>query len=859
MNETAPLPPDKLRWRCDPALFEFETTNQLDDLDEVLGQARALDAVKFGIGIRQDGYNLFVLGRPGTGKRTILRQFLDQRSADEARPSDWCYVQNFEHTHKPKALRLPSGWGTKLRDDMANLIEDLQTEIAGSLQVEQHQNRIQEIERETKQRHDVAFKQLAEKAEVKGLQLIRTPGGFGIAPIKNGSVLAPEEFDTLQEEEKQRITKDVESLQGELKELVEHFHEWRKESREKIKELNREAMRIAIGRSLASVRNKYVDLPSVLEYLDAVEQELIENAEDFQPASDEPTPFLGIEMPDQRSFRQYEVNVLVDNGETEGAPVIYEDHPNYQNLIGRVEHQAQMGTLLTDFTLIKPGALHRANGGYLIVEALKLLQQPFAWEGLKRAIRSGNIKIESLAESLSLVSTVSLEPQPIPLDVKVVLLGEPMLYYLLYEYDRDFAELFKVAADFDDEIDRSPENLHLYARLIAMLVRRLNDNDAKETADEAECAKKLGDSIADSKDSETSFTKDHTSRPFDASAVACVIERAARVADDSEKLTTHLRTISDLIRESDYWASQANRDVVSCEHVQKAVDQQIYRADRLRERMQEETKRGTFFIDTDGEQVGQVNGLSVMDLGNFRFGRPSRITATTRLGKGEVVDIEREVELGGAIHSKGVLIISSLLASRYAKNHPLSLSASIVFEQSYGPIEGDSASVAELCALLSSLADVPIRQSLAVTGSVNQRGQVQPIGGVNEKVEGFFDLCEARGLTGKQGVVIPAANVKHLMLRQNVVEAAADGRFHVYPVATIDEAISLLTGLPVGEKNEAGEYPEGSINFRVESRLWELFELSRKYSQSEKGEPLQDICRTDLQSVKSQSKNRQPE
>jgi len=459
-----------------------------------------------------------------------------------------------------------------------------------------------------------------------------------------------------------------------------------------------------------------------------------------------------------------------------------------------------MGTLVTDFTLIKSGALHRANGGYLVIEAVRLMRQPFAWEALKRALYSQHVKIESLGENLGLISTVSLEPEPIPLDVKVVLLGDRMLYYLLHQYDPDFGELFKVAADFEEQMERSPENCRLYARLIATLVRR------------------------------------EKHRHFDRTAVARVLEHSARVASDSERLTTHMRTVADLLREADYWAEQEGCDQVSVRHVQQTIDKQVYRAERLRHHVQEEIQRGTLLIDTSGQRVGQVNGLSVIDLGNFAFGRPSRITATARLGKGEVVDIEREVELGGAIHSKGVLILSSFLASRYAQRHPLSVSASLVFEQSYGMVEGDSASVAELCGLLSALADVPIKQSLAVTGSVNQHGQVQPIGGVNEKIEGFFDVCRARGLTGDQGVLIPASNVKHLMLREDVVAAAADGKFHVWPIETVDQALTLLTGVPAGEPDAEGRFPAGTLNQRVADRLWEMLQLRQKYNTEGKSE-----------------------
>lgn len=487
-------------------------------------------------------------------------------------------------------------------------------------------------------------------------------------------------------------------------------------------------------------------------------------------------------------MRRFQVNVLVDHSDTEGAPVVFEDNPTYQNLLGRVEHMARMGALMTDFNLIKRGALHRANGGYLLLEARKILMQPFAWEGLKRALRSGQLRLESPGEMYSLISTVSLEPEPVPLKVKVALIGDPMLYYLLSTYDPEFGELFKVKADFAERMDRDPEQQKQYARLIAGLVQ---ENEL---------------------------------RPFDRGAVARVIEHSARVVGDGEKLSTQVKGITDLLREASYWAGQSEDEVVTAEDVQKALDAKIYRSDRLRARIQEEIQRDTLLIDTEGTQVGQVNGLSVIQLGDFAFGRPSRITAQIRLGKGEVINIEREVELSGPLHSKGVLILSGFLGGRYATEQPLSLSASLVFEQSYGGVDGDSASSAELYALLSAIAQVPIRQSLAVTGSVNQHGQVQAIGGVNEKIEGFFDVCQARGLTGDQGVLIPVANVKNLMLRHDVVEAVKENRFHVYPIETIDQGIEILTGTPAGEPDDEGTYPEGTINAMVQARLAKLAE-----------------------------------
>lgn len=802
-NNIQPLEPSALRWRCEAGQFDFDTSDQLDDLNEILGQKRALDAVQFGIGIRREGYNLYVLGPPGLGKRTVVRQFVEQKAANEPTPPDWCYVNNFQQVHKPQALQLPAGRGAELRDDMKTLVEDLQTEVPAALEGEEHRTRIEDVQRAAKAKHEKAFEALAEKADTQGIRLVRTPDGFALAPIHKGEVIGPEEFEQLADEEKQRIEKIVADLQFELKEIVTQAPQWKKESRDKIKELNRQATQLAVDHLISQVKQKYADLSDVTKYLDEVQDDVIEHADQFRLDDEETPMLLGMPMRERPSFQDYQVNLLVDNGPkqdapTPGAPVIYEEHPTYQNLLGRVEHKPHMGSLLTEFTLIKPGALHRANGGYLVIDAIRMLMQPYAWEGLKRAIQSQHVKIESLGEALSIISTVSLDPEPIPLNVKVVLLGDRMLYYLLYQHDHDFAELFKVAADFDEQMDRSVENCQLYARFVATLA------------------------------------KNEKLRLMDRGAVARIIEHSARVAGDSEKLSTHMRTVADLLREADYWADQGGRDIISSADVQRSIEQQVYRVERVRQRIQEEIQRGTILIDTDGETVGQVNGLSVLDMGNFAFGRPSRITATARLGKGEVIDIEREVELGGAIHSKGVLILSSFLASRYAKDQPLSLSASIAFEQSYGMVDGDSASIGELCSLLSVLADVPIKQSLAVTGSVNQHGQVQPIGGANEKIEGFFDVCRTRGLTGRQGVLIPASNVKHLMLREDVVSAAAEGRFHIYPIETIDEAITLLTGVPAGQRDCDGRYSAETINGKVEARLAELSQIRQQFGEGSK-------------------------
>jgi lon-related putative ATP-dependent protease len=797
MAKIRPLSSRKLSQKCKPSQFEFKTTDDLEDLDDVIGQERAVEAIQFGIGIQREGYNLFALGPSGTGKRTTIGQFLDLKAAAEPIPPDWVYVNDFEEPHKPRAVQLPSGRGAVLRDDMEELVEELRTAIPAAFESEDYRTRKQEVEEEFKERQEKSFGKIQEKAQKRDVSLIRTPVGLAFAPMQDGEVVSPEEFQKLPQEERKRVEGEIAQLQEQLQEVIYQVRQWEREAREKMKELDREVAMFAVGHFIDALRKEYADLPEVVDHLNAVQEDVIENVDEFRKMEETPQ-IMGIPLPPSLTgdplFRRYQVNVIIDHSKSEGAPVIYEEHPTYNNLIGRIEHIAQMGALVTDFNLIKPGALHRANGGYLILDAREVLLQPYAWEGIKRVLRSRELRVESLGQSLSLVSTVSLEPDPLPLDVKVILIGERLLYYLLYQYDPDFGELFKVEADFNQEMDRSPENNQLYARLIATLARR---NDL---------------------------------RPFDRRAVAQVITRSARMAGDAEKLSVHLLGVSDLLREADYWAGEAGHRVVKAADVQRAIEAQIRRSDRVRERVQERIQRGTILIDTDGEKVGQVNGLSVLMLGNFSFGQPSRITARVRMGGGKVIDIEREVELGGPIHSKGVLILSSFLGSRYAPNYPLSLSASLVFEQSYGGVEGDSASMAELCALLSALADVPIKQSLAVTGSVNQHGEVQPIGGVNEKIEGFFDVCQARDLTGEQGVIIPASNVQHLMLRRDVVDAVKAKQFQIYTVETVDQVIELLTGIPAGKRGKRGEFPEGSINQLVEARLIELAETQRDFS-----------------------------
>jgi lon-related putative ATP-dependent protease len=799
MTSIQPLAPEALCTQCDPAQFTFATTAELDDLTQVLGQARAVEALKFGIGIRRDGYNLFVLGEPGTGKRTVVRQFLDEKAAREAPPPDWCYVNNFQEAHKPRVMQLPAGTGVKLKNDMEQLMADLRAAIPAVFESEEYRTRRQEMEEKLKEQHEQAFEELRKEAESHSIALVRTPSGMAFAPMRKNEVVSPEDYEKLPEEEKRRIEAVITTLEEQLAKIIHQIPQWRREGQRRIRELDREVTISAVGHLIDDLKKAYAALPAVIEYLATTQQTVIDNVDDFRHTATEETPeitFLGVPISrpgGAPSLRRYQVNVLIDNSASKGAPVVYEDNPTYAGLIGRIEHIAQMGALVTDFMLIKSGALHRANGGYLMLDARKVLMQPFAWEGLKRALSAREIRIESLGQALSLVSTVSLEPEPIPLNLKVVLLGEPLLYYLLSEYDPEFSELFKAAVDFGQDMPRNGDSNQLYARLIATLARR--------------------DQLLD----------------LDRSAVTRVIEYGARLVEDAEKLSVRLREITDLLREADHWAREAGRGVIGASDVQAAIDAKIFRSDRIRERLQEAIQRGTLLIDTSGERVGQVNGLSVVDLGNFMFGHPSRITASVRLGRGEVLDIQREVELSGPIHSKGVLILSGFLGARYAPERPLALSASLVFEQTYGEVEGDSASSTELYALLSALADAPIRQSLAVTGSVNQHGEIQAIGGVNEKIEGFFDVCRKRRLSGEQGVLIPAANVKHLMLRRDVIEAVRNGQFRIYPVTTIDEGIEILTGVPAGTRDANGLFPDGTINQRVEVRLLTMSELARLY------------------------------
>lgn len=805
MAKVEPLKPEDLYHHTDPESLGFNTTADLDEFKEIIGQPRAVEAMRFGIGMRKEGYNIFAFGAPGTGKRTLVTKFFTQQAQTEPVPNDWIYVHNFEQNHKPNAIPLPAGKGLTFQRDMDKFIEELQTSLTSAFESDEYRTRRKVIEEEIQERQEKVFEEMQQLAKEKNLALLRTPGGLVFAPVRDGEVMPPEEYQNLPAETRQELEKSVAELQEKLQQVLLMVPTWQRDIHQKIQELNREMTTFAVSGLIGELREKYASIEEISGFLDSIQKDIIEkadtllSAEGFNKDGTEESlvAILKRARPESSPLRRYRVNLLVDNHTTRGAPVVFDENPTYQNLVGRVEYQAQMGALITDFTLIKPGSLHQANGGYLILEARKVLQQPYAWEALKNALRSRQIRIESLSQMLGALSTVSVEPEPIPLDLKVGMVGDRMLYYLLAEADPEFNELFKVPVDFEELMPRHEDNEESYAQIIATIARK------------------------------------QELKPLDKAAVARVIEHSARLSNDAEKLSAQLTLISDLLCEADFWANENGHPLIQIEDVQQAIDAKTYRSDRIRERLQENILRDTVMISTGGEADGQVNGLSVLQLGEFSFGIPSRITARVHRGKGDVVNIEREVEMSGPIHSKGVLILAGFLGARYAAEHPLSLSASLVFEQSYSGVEGDSASSAELYALLSALAEAPINQSFAVTGSVNQHGQVQAIGGVNEKIEGFFDICEARGLSGKQGVLIPQANIKNLMIRSDVVEAVAKGMFNIYPITTIDEGIEILTGIPAGNTDETGKYPPDSINGRVQSRLNRLAELEKTKDNSE--------------------------
>jgi lon-related putative ATP-dependent protease len=793
------LPYDRLRMECDPKTLGFTTTASLKPARGLVGQKRAIDAIKLSAGIDHKDFNLYVLGLEGTGRHTAVAQLLSKAAAARPLPCDWVYVNNFGAPHKPHAMKLTPGTSATLKLAMQRLVDDLANDIPALFDSEEYQTQRRVIEEELGQKHEEPIAEFSERAHAQNVALLRTPMGFMLSALVDGKPIKPEVYEALPPDQRQEVDAKIDDLQEQLTEILKQAPQLEKEHREKIEDLHATMAEQAVSMRIEEVEAQFSEAENVLAYLETVRVDMISNAELFlmsaTDANDGPFPDVIRKYHQDPHFDRYGVNIMVSHDAgPPAAPIVTEDMPSLGHLTGHIEHISEMGTLSTNFTLIKPGALHRANGGYLVMDATRILSEPYAWDTLKRCLQSQSISIISLAERMSLSSTVTLEPDPIPLDIRIILVGDRRLHMLLQKLDPEFGKLFKLQADFEDELPRTAKNTRALARIVA------------------------------------GYAITENLKPLTAAAVAALLDQAVRLAGDSTKLTLELAKLTDVMREADYYAAGHKRDLISEDDIEQAIQQSIRRGSRIKGLMQEAVARKTILIDTKGETIGQINGLAVAGVGNDYFGRPSRITARVRMGAGELVDIEREVELGGPLHSKGVLILGSYLASHYALDVPMSLHASLVFEQSYGGIEGDSASSAELYALLSALSGTPIRQGIAVTGSVNQNGEVQAIGGVNEKIEGFFDTCMAQGLTGDQGVLIPASNVDHLMLRRDVVEAVKAGDFRVIPVKTINQGIEVLTGVSAGRRVRGGQFPANSINGKVEAQLRDYAQTLRKFS-----------------------------
>ncbi|PWE31403.1 peptidase [Maritimibacter sp. 55A14] len=798
-EKPAALTPDRLCAPIAASDFGFATTAELEESSGWLGQDRAVDAIRMAAEVPHDDFNLFVLGLPGSGRHAVVRTILTEAAAAKPRPQDWVYVNNFEAPHKPVAIALPPGGAAAFRTAMETLIDELANDIPAMFESDDYQSRRRSIEEEFSEAHETAMSKVFEQARARKVAILRTPMGFTFAGMRDGEVLSHEKYQKLSEAEQEELDDAIERTQEDLAETLKSIRTLEREQRRRIEALNYELAREGVDEAIRRVKGSVPDLDAVQTYLEEVRKDLIENAELFLMREDGAEagafPVATTKHYAKPQFQRYAVNVMVthDEGAESGAPVVTEDLPTLANLIGRVEYASQMGALVTNFTMIKPGALHRANGGFLVLDTRQVLTEPFAWDALKRCLRSGSISIYSPGERLGLMSTVSLEPDPVPLDLRVILVGERLHYYLLAALDPDFRQLFKLEADFNDHIAAEGEALERYARMVADIARRAG------------------------------------TRALDAAAVAGLLCESSRLMEDAERLSLNVDDLSDMLREADFWAGKGGAEVIGPDEIEAAVEARERRAGRLRDLSHEAITRETVLIDTDGARVGQINALSVLQIGGFRFGRPTRLTARTRPGSGKFVDIERETELGGPIHSKGMLILQGYLAASYATGVPMSLWASLVFEQSYGGVDGDSASAAELIALLSSLAEAPVSQAFAITGSVNQFGDIQAIGGVNEKIEGFFDICAARGLTGDQGVLIPASNVKNLALRRRVIEAVEAGRFGILPMQRIEDGIGVLTGMEPGARGSGGAYPEGSFNRRVEDKLTAFAEIRKTF------------------------------
>jgi len=796
-----PLPIPKFRNAFDPGKTACPASDTVEPLDEIVGQERALRALTFGLEIREDGFNIYVSGAHGTGRKTAVMDFLERLARGKPKADDWVYVNDFRNQYEPDAIRLPPGKGAVFRGDMADFVAEARRALPRAFESEDYATRQQDTVKSIEEEKAKLFSQIQESAQEKGFVIQMSPAGLLTIPVVDGKPLPPEEFAALPESEQQEIKKRMEQLNTDLRNAFRQVRDLDTKGGEAVEKLNREVALFAVGHAISDLKGKYKDLPEIQKYIEAVQNDILENLGGFlgvaqQQQQQQQIPPQLQAFVKELPFKKYEVNVVVDNAKADGAPVVFEQNPTYQNLFGRVEREVQFGIVSTDFTMIHSGSVLKANGGYMVIPVEDLLRNPFSWDGIKTTLKTGEVIIEEPGERFGFISTRGLKPQPIPLSLKLVLIGSPQINQLLYSLDPDFQDLFKVKADFDVVMDRNEENSRTYARFICMLCRKYN------------------------------------LRHLDPTAVAKVIEYGSRLAEDQKKLSTRFANVADIIREANFYATAEKSEYTTAAHVMKAIEEKIYRSNLIQQKIQEFIARDIYLIDTTGAKVGQVNGLSVMGLGDFEFGRPSRVTASIGVGRDGVIDIEREAAMGGPTHTKGVLILSGYLAGKFSQDKPLSLSARLVFEQSYGGIDGDSASSTELYAILSALAGLPIRQDLAVTGSVNQKGEVQAIGGVNEKLEGFFEVCKAKGFTGSQGAMIPAANVENLMLKEEMVEAAKAGKFRIYPVKSIDEGIEVLTGVPAGERRKDGTFKEGTVNFLVDRRLREMAEKLREYQPS---------------------------
>ena len=794
------LKPEELAWRLDESLLAFNTTDDVKPLEGTLGQERALRALDFGLGIADSGYNLYVMGQPGTGKMTTVMKTVEKKAAADIGPSDWLYVMDFKSPDRPVCIDLPAGKGCELEADMESLLDQLKKTVPKVFEGEEFEKKRQDAFEAHTARMNEHFDELTKEARARKFSLERTPAGFTLVPLReDGGLMTQTEFEELDQKAKETVQAVGNELQVKLNELVRRAKDLEKEFHERLKDLSREFGMLAVGHLIDDLANKYKEFPKLKTYFDEFKEDVLDRLDDFkaQAAQGPALPFMPKQEP---SFERYKVNLLVDHCHCAGAPVVYEPNPTYPNLFGRMEQKLQYGMAVTDFTMIKAGALHRANGGYLVLNVLDLLRNPFAYEGLKRAIKTKTAVIEDVLEQYRMVSIAVLKPEPMPLSVKIILIGSPAIYYLLNQMDDEYRKLFKVHVDFDSRMERTAGSVDAYAAFIA------------------------------------THCKKEGLLAFSRSGVSRMVEYSARLVSDKGKLSSRFVDVADMAREASYWASQAGAAMVERGHVDKAIEEKVYRSNMYEEKIRQAISEGIIMVDVEGDMAGQVNGLSVLSLGGYSFGRPSRITARTFMGRAGMVNIEREVKMSGPIHDKGVMILTGYLGDKFAQDKPLSLSASIAFEQSYEGIEGDSASSTELYALLSSLSGLPIRQGIAVTGSVNQRGLVQPIGGVNEKVEGYFEVCKALGLSGGQGVMVPESNVRHLMLKDEVVDAVKGGKFRLWAISDIDGGIEVLTGVPAGTRQADGSYPEGSVNRLVNDRLAALAKGIKEFGEKKPAE-----------------------